>query len=261
MFETDRLPAAAPRGSNLDSAASRGPDPVDELVRALRSKYGDWDAPVLLEAMIRREFAGWIAGVSSFGAEAAVLLDLIARIDQATPVIFIDTCKLFSETMDYRDTLVERLGLTEVRSIGPGPAALTAHDPGGDLWRGNPDACCHLRKVAPLELALAGFDAWITGRKRYQGGERETLETIEAVDGRIKINPLAHWSHADIDAYLSDHDLPRHPLAGHGFTSIGCQPCTRRIADGEAPRDGRWAGHEKTECGIHRSPAIQYREA
>ncbi|MCH7932195.1 MAG: phosphoadenylyl-sulfate reductase [Proteobacteria bacterium] len=261
MFETDRLPAAALRGSSQDSAASRGPDPVEELARALRARYGDYDAPGLLEAMIGHEFAGWIAGVSSFGAEAAVLLDLIARIDRATPVIFLDTGKLFPETLDYRDALVERLGLTDVRNVVPDPAALAAHDPVGDLWQCNPDACCHLRKVAPLETALAGFDAWITGRKRYQGGEREALETIEAVGGRIKINPLAHWSRDDVEAYHSDHDLPRHPLAGQGFASIGCQPCTHRIEAGEEPRAGRWANREKTECGIHRSTGMQYREA
>ena len=251
MIETDRLPATA----------RRDPDPVKELARALNAKYGDCDAPALIEAMIRREFAGWIAGVSSFGAEAAVLLDLIARIDRATPVIFLDTGKLFRETLDYRDALVERLGLTDVRGVVPDPATLAAHDPVGGLWRCNPDTCCQLRKVAPLETALAGFDAWITGRKRYQGGEREALETIEVVGGRIKINPLAHWSRGDVEAYLADHGLPRHPLVGRGFASIGCLPCTHRVEAGEALRAGRWAGREKTECGIHRSPGMQYREA
>ncbi len=253
MFESDHLPAAASRGSSQDSAAA--------LARALNAKYGDCDAPALLEAMIRGEFSGWIAGVSSFGAEAAVLLDLIARIDRATPVIFLDTGKLFPETLDYRDALVERLGLTDLRNIVPDPAALAAHDPDGNLWQCNPDACCHLRKVAPLETALAGFDAWITGRKRYQGGEREALETIEAVDGRVKINPLARWSREDVEAYLADHGLPRHPLAEQGFASIGCRTCTHRIEAGEKPRAGRWAGREKTECGIHRSTGMQYREA
>ncbi|MCH7930301.1 MAG: phosphoadenylyl-sulfate reductase [Proteobacteria bacterium] len=248
MFEaTEILPPAecAPR-ARPNSAA-----PAEELARALRATHGHLDGGPLLEVMIEREFAGWIALVSSFGADSVVLLDLVAQVNPATPVIFLDTGKLFRETSAYRDALVRRLGLTDVRTVRPEPGAVARHDPDGALWRRDADACCHLRKVAPLATALTGFDAWITGRKRFQGADRADLETIEAVDGRIKINPLAAWSRERIEATIEARDLPRNPLVAKGFLSIGCIPCTRRVAAGEATRAGRWAQSEKTECGIH----------
>jgi len=240
------LPGPLPYSSLDDPAAARA--------QALRNTYGRLDAVALLEVMIAREFAGRIALVSSFGAESAVLLDLVAGIDRATPVIFLDTGKLFPETLAYRDELVERLGLGDVREIRPPVDLLAARDPGGDLWRRDPDACCALRKVAPLAEALAGFDAWITGRKRHHGAARAALDPIEAVDGRIKINPLADWSAARIEAETAARGLPRHPLQDLGFASIGCVTCTRRLERGEAARAGRWAGLAKTECGIHGAP-------
>lgn len=240
------LPGPLPYSSLDDPAAARA--------QALRNTYGHLDAAALLEVMIGREFAGRIALVSSFGAESAVLLDLVAGIDRATPVIFLDTGKLFPETLAYRDELVERLGLSDVREIRPPVDLLAARDPGGDLWRRDPDACCALRKVAPLAEALAGFDAWITGRKRHHGAARVALDAIEAVDGRLKINPLADWSAARIEAETAARGLPRHPLQDLGFASIGCVTCTRRLELGEAARAGRWAGLAKTECGIHGAP-------
>ena len=248
MFEaTEILPPAecAPR-ARPNSAA-----PAEELARALRATHGYLDGGPLLEVMIEREFAGRIALVSSFGAESVVLLDLVAQVNRATPVIFLDTGKLFHETAAYRDALVRRLGLADVRTIRPDPRAIMRRDPVGALWRRDPDACCRLRKVAPLDTSLAGFDAWITGRKRFHGAERADIETIEAVDGRIKIDPLARWSRERIEATIEARDLPRHPLVGDGFLSIGCIPCTRSVAAGEAARAGRWAESEKTECGIH----------
>jgi len=229
-------------------------DPAAARAQALRNTYGRLDAAALLDVMIVREFPGRIALVSSFGAESAVLLDLVAGIDRATPVIFLDTGKLFPETLAYRDELVERLGLGDVREIRPPVDLLAARDPGGELWRRDPDACCALRKVAPLAKALAGFDAWITGRKRHHGAARVALDAIEAVDGRIKINPLADWSAARIEAETAARGLPRHPLQDLGFASIGCVTCTRRLERGEAARAGRWAGLAKTECGIHGAP-------
>ena len=240
------LPGPLPYSSLDDPAAARA--------QALRNTYGHLDAAALLEVMIGREFAGRIALVSSFGAESAVLLDLVAGIDRATPVIFLDTGKLFPETLAYRDELVERLGLSDVREIRPPVDLLAARDPGGELWRRDPDACCALRKVAPLAEALAGFDAWITGRKRHHGAARVALDAIEAVDGRLKINPLADWSAARIEAETAARGLPRHPLQDLGFASIGCVTCTRRLELGEAARAGRWAGLAKTECGIHGAP-------
>ena len=227
---------------------------------ALAADYGELDAIALLDTMIRRAFAGRIALVSSFGAEAAVLLDLVARIDRQTPVIFIDTGKLFPETLAYRDRLVEHCGLGDVRTIGPEASRVAMQDPDGTLWSRDPDACCAMRKVVPLDDALAGFDAWMSGRKRFHGAARAALETVESDGERVKINPLAHWTGADIKRYMTRHDLPRHPLAAKGYASLGCQTCTRRIAAGETVRAGRWQGIEKTECGIHLSGGTFSRE-
>jgi phosphoadenosine phosphosulfate reductase len=202
---------------------------------------------------VRDEFAGRIALVSSFGAESAVLLHLIAEIDPAIPIIFLDTGKLFGETLRYRDQLTKRLGLKDLRSIAPDPAALAAEDEAGALWLKQPDRCCFLRKVEPLRRALEGFDAWLTGRKRFQGGLRDRLPKFEAADGKIKVNPLADWTKDDLDRYFEAHELPRHPLEADGFLSIGCMPCTDRVSPGEDGRAGRWRGIDKTECGIHLS--------
>ena len=224
-----------------------------ERAEQLSRRYRDADAATLLAGVIRDEFPGQIALVSSFGAEAAVLLHLVARTEPATPVIFLDTEKLFGETRRYRDQLTAELGLSDVRTIKPDPERIEAIDPDGVLWYGNPDMCCRLRKVEPLQRALEGLGAWITGRKGFQGDARTQLQRIEvnAEDGRIKINPLADWRKSDIDAYFERHALPRHPLEAEGFLSIGCMPCTDRVAPGEHARAGRWRGKNKTECGIH----------
>lgn len=205
----------------------------------------------LLAEMIRNEFPGKIALVSSFGIEAAVLLHMVAGIDPATPVVFLDTGKLFGETLRYRDELIRDLGLRDVRTVRPDLERLRSADPDGVLWQTNPDRCCFVRKVEPLARALQGFDAWINGRKRHHGGARAALPVIEAVDGRIKVNPLAAWGPDEINAYFAAHGLPRHPLEADGFRSVGCMPCSDRSAPGEAAREGRWRGQNKSECGIH----------
>ena len=146
---------------------------------------------------------------------------------------------------------MRRLGLTDVRTVEPVPFDIGGHDPDGELWRRNPNLCCYLRKVLPLERALSGFDAWITGRKRDHGGERGSLETIEAVDGRIRLNPLAHWSAENIDHAFRQRGLPRHPLIDEGYASIGCAPCTEPASSDAGGRQGRWRGSAKSECGIH----------
>jgi phosphoadenosine phosphosulfate reductase len=217
-----------------------------------------WSTETLLCAMIGQVFPGRIAVVSSFGAESAVLLHLVSKVDRAVPVIFLDTGKLFPETLQYRDAIVERLGLIDVRAVRPDAAALAKTDPDGTLWRTDPGLCCWQRKVEPLDAALDGFEAWITGRKRFQGGKRSDLELIESgPDGRTKINPLAFWDEADIQAYFVKHGLPQHPLVAQGYRSIGCATCTRAVRPGEPARAGRWAGLDKTECGIHDRAAGQ----
>jgi len=217
-------------------------------------EFGQLDASELLEVMINQKFSGNIALVSSFGTEAAVLLALIAEIDCNTPVIFIETGKHFPETLSYRDEISSILGLTDVRSINPSPIDLSAHDPDGHLWSKNPNLCCYLRKVLSLEKALSGFKSWVTGRKQYQTGERVKLPKIEASNGRIKINPLAEWDQFRIKNEFEARKLPLHPLTKEQYKSIGCLPCTRPVKIGESDRDGRWAGIEKSECGIHTDP-------
>ena len=223
---------------------------ADELQRRL-----GYAAPTMvLAAALREVFPGRIAVVSSFGAESAVLLHLVAAIDRATPVLFIDTGRHFAETLRYRDALTAHLGLSDVRSIGPTAEEIARLD--GDATRAvwDPDGCCAFRKTQPLQRALAGFDAWVTGRKRFQAATRLDLPVFEADPPRIKINPLASWSATDLVAYAAEHRLPPHPLVAQGFASIGCAPCTSALRPGEEARTGRWRGFDKTECGIHQGP-------
>ena len=186
--------------------------------------------------------------VSSFGAESAVLLHLVSQVSPTIPVLFLDTGMLFGQTLDYRKNLAARFGLTHVRDLRPAFADLATQDPNSDLWRTSIDGCCNIRKVLPLDRALGDFDAWITGRKRFHGGDRLSLPVVEEAEGKLKFNPLANWSKAELDAYIAEHDLPAHPLVAQGYASIGCWPCTKPSEDG---RSGRWQGQEKTECGIH----------
>ena len=232
--------------------------PDADQARLLDDHFRGLPTADLLDEVIHHEFAGRIALVSSFGADSVVLLHLAAEVAPSVPVIFIDSGKMFGSTHRYRDQLAERLGLTDVRIARPDPARLAAEDADSALWMRAPDQCCAIRKVAPLARALSGFDAWISGRKRYQGGMRAALPLVEADGARIKINPLAGWGKDELRAYRRAHDLPEHPLVADGFRSIGCMPCTSRVADGEDERDGRWRGKGKTECGIHLGlPALE----
>ncbi|WP_269716346.1 phosphoadenylyl-sulfate reductase [Caulobacter sp. NIBR2454] len=192
-----------------------------------------------------------LALVSSFGAESAVLLHIAAQITRKIPVLFLDTGMLFGQTLDYRRQLAERLGLTDVRDLRPKFADLALKDPASNLWKTSTDACCDIRKVRPLDEALGGFEAWITGRKRFHGGDRLHLPVVEEAGSQVKFNPLANWSKAELDAYAAKHELPAHPLVANGFPSIGCWPCTKPVEAGADVRAGRWQGQEKTECGIH----------
>jgi phosphoadenosine phosphosulfate reductase len=209
------------------------------------------DALGLLRLALKEEFANKTAVVSSFGAESVVLLHLIAQVDPTTPVLFLNTGKLFGETLRYRDRLQDELGLTDIRSIGPHPDDRARKDPEGTLWSRSTDACCNFRKVVPLRHALESFSAQITGRKKFQTNARLEMQPVEFFEGRFRFNPLADWTLADIESYAARHALPRHPLVEDGYPSIGCIPCTRRVQSGENYRDGRWAGLDKDECGIH----------
>lgn len=221
-------------------------------VAALNARFGGAATEEMLRAVLAERLVGRVAVVSSFGAESAALLHLVASVDPAVPVLFLDTGKHFPETLAYRDTLVERLGLRDLRVLTPDAETLAARDAAGERWSYDPDGCCDLRKVAPLEHALVGFDASITGRKAFQAATRSALPRFELDHGRIKVNPLATWVKADLDVHFAAHDLPRHPLEAAGYPSIGCAPCTSKVAPGEDARSGRWRGFDKTECGIHK---------
>ena len=225
--------------------------PASERAAELNARYRNHAAVDVLRHALTDPQVGSTALVSSFGAESVVLLHLLSTLDRTVPVIFLDTEMLFPETKAYQKELADRLGLT-VRVTGPDRAQLLEQDPDALLYRRDPDACCAMRKSEPLEQALGGFDAWITGRKRVQGGARASLEFFEADESnRIKINPLAHFTLQDIQDYITNNRLPRHPLVARGFASIGCAPCTTKTKPGEDPRAGRWRGQDKTECGIH----------
>ena len=225
--------------------------PISERVADLNRRYAKHAAHDVLAHALSDAQVGRTALVSSFGAESVVLLHMVSVIDRSTPVLFLDTEMLFPETLDYQRNLAERLRLN-VEVVHPDRDVTFLRDPNNRMHVHNPDACCDIRKTAPLQTALNSYDAWITGRKRFQGGQRAAMDLFEA-DGenRIKINPLAEWSPTDIADYMTNNRLPRHPLVAKGYLSIGCAPCTTRVADGEDPRAGRWRGQNKSECGIH----------
>lgn len=229
-----------------------GPDAQQRVqLAALTERAADMSAQQIVELALTGDFAGKTAVVSSFGAESAVLLHMVAQADPNTPILFLNTGKLFGETLRYRDRLQERLGLGDIRTLEHGLADRLANDPDETLWSRDTDACCNFRKVVPLRRALEGFSAQITGRKRFQTQARHGMQAVEFFDGRFRFNPLAEWSQADLEAYVARHDLPKHPLVEDGYPSIGCMPCTRRVRSGEGYRDGRWSGLDKDECGIH----------
>ena len=218
---------------------------------ALEARYAGVGTGDLLGELLTGELRDRVAAVSSFGAESAVLLHLIAQVDRDIPVIFLNTQKIFGETLAYRDQLSEMLGFTDLRVFRPDPRLLAAKDATGLRWNYDPDGCCDLRKVEPLRRALAPFDSWISGRKGFQAGTRIAMPRFEEDEGRLKINPLADWDKTRLEAYFADHKLPRHPLEAQGYPSIGCAPCTSKVQPGEDPRAGRWRGWDKVECGIH----------
>ena len=221
--------------------------PAEALDRALR----DASPAEVIEAALKTVGREHLALVSSFGTESAALLKVMADVDPAIPVVFLDTGWLFEETLAYRDTLIATLGLTDVRSIKPLEETLSREDPERELWFSDPDACCRIRKVEPLARALKPFSAWINGRKRFQGGARAEIPVVEDDGAKLKFNPFANVSREEIEAIYKMAKLPPHPLVASGYLSVGCMPCSSRTAPGEDARAGRWRGQAKTECGIH----------
>lgn len=224
---------------------------LEALAERLNGELAGADAATILKAALDPALGLKTAAISSFGAEAAALLHLISEERADLPVVFLETGQHFFQTLQYRSQLTAKLGLTDVRLVTPDAAEKADLDARDDLWKTDADACCDLRKTRPLARATRGFTALITGRKRYQASTRAALKPFEVLDGVLRINPLADWTSDTVEAHLAAHALPRHPLVAQGYPSIGCHTCTQPVQEGEDARAGRWAGQDKTECGIH----------
>lgn len=224
---------------------------AQEEAASLDALYGHLSPQEIIGLSVRDHFTGGIAAVSSFGADSAVLLHMVAKVDRTLPVLFLETGKHFDETLSYRDALATDFGLTNVQMLTPNPLLLLRDDPNGNLHQTQADACCAIRKVEPLARGLEPYRAWFTGRKRFQSATRTAMPVFESVGPRIRINPMARWTTADLAGYMRIHALRENPLVAYGYLSIGCFPCTQPVQPGDDARSGRWAGHAKVECGIH----------
>lgn len=227
------------------------PEITEQELSELNQKFANSSPLDVLKFAAKEKFINDIALVSSYGAEAVILLHLVSQVDNNLPVIFIDTGKLFGETKRYRDKVNQLLNLTNVIIHKGDEAEIKAADPKSILWSQDTTACCHVRKVLPYARATEPYAALITGRKRFQGNTRSELNVFEFANGQVKINPLANWGLDQLKNYILDNDLPRHPLVADGYLSIGCMPCTDKVTSDAEYRDGRWQGQDKTECGIH----------
>ncbi|MGA0877956.1 MAG: phosphoadenylyl-sulfate reductase [Ilumatobacteraceae bacterium] len=216
------------------------------MLTRLPPEVDEHDAVAILEWAERR-FQGRLVFTCSF--EDPVLVHLLAERAPSAPIVLLDPQYLFSETIEYVERLRHRIGF-DVAVVRPGDAVVP-----DELWRQDLEECCRRRKVEPLQRALEGAEAWITGVRRVDGPTRAATPAVafDAVRGVTKINPLVAWSDEDLSTYASEHDLPMNPLVAQGYPSIGCWPCTRPVAVGEDRRAGRWSGAEKTECGLHLS--------
>ncbi len=244
----DLLPDIHFDGRETPVAGSASADAVYAYRHLQALERAGADGRELLLHAVRDLLPGRIAAVSSFGAESAVLLSVIAEIDPSIPVVFLQTGKHFPETLAYRQELATHLGLLDVRDVVPAASAVADRDPTGELWYYDADACCALRKVQPLEAALAPFAGWISGRKRFQAATRAALPFVELVRGQLKLNPIADWTGARMQAERSRRSLPAHPLVERGYASIGCSVCTRSVAAGEDARAGRWSGSARSSA-------------
>lgn len=201
-----------------------------------------------------KTFSPGIAATSSFGPESGVLLSLIGKANPETPVLFLETGFHFPETLEYKNQLTKMFGLKNVIDLKADPdrRAKLVSDYQGKPYEANPDLCCQINKVEPLDKALKGYKAWMSGIRRHQTDNRKSVRIVEEYEGGIyKISPLANMTSRDTWWYLKENKIPTHPLYEKGYMSIGCWPCTRPIQDGDDERSGRWAGKSKKECGIH----------
>ena len=219
-----------------------------DKARTLDASFEGLPAEQMLSRLLHGGVAGRVAVISSFGAEAACLLSLVASKEPSTPVVFLDSRKHFAETLTYVEVLMDELGLTTLVRARPSLARLRVDDPDGDLFLHDSDRCCYLRKTVPMIGVLRNYDCVLTGRKRFQTADRANMSVVEVQESWLRVNPLHEWTRDRVLEYLDDRGILQHPLVHQGYASIGCEPCTEPSEDARA---GRWAGSDKTECGIH----------
>lgn len=236
-----------------NTAVDRSSQWTNEELVAVNQRL-DGASPQEILAWAIQQFPGKVTLACSFGGVSGmVLLDMTLKLDPTVPVFYADTDFLFPETYELRDLVAERYGI-QPRAFH---SALTPLEQaaryGEALWLRDPNLCCDLRKVEPTARALHGFHAWITGIRRDQSSTRKEVAVVEwdAKFGLVKVNPLAAWDEAQTRAYLAEHDVPYNALNDQGYPSLGCTHCTRPVQVGDDPRAGRWAGFDKTECGLH----------
>ncbi len=235
------------RGSDT---SGRTPAELRELVRAVGAELELAPAEDIVEWAVAT-FGERFCITSSMGD--AVLAHLASRVAPGIDVVFLDTGYHFAETIGTRDAVAATLPVTVVNVTAPKTVAEQDAEHGPRLYERNPDLCCALRKVQPLQQSLAGYDAWATGLRRAETRDRVIAPVIgwDEAKGKVKVSPLARWSDEQVERYVARHGVLVNPLVQDGYPSIGCWPCTRRVAPGDDPRSGRWAGLDKTECGIH----------
>ncbi len=205
----------------------------------------------ILRKSIQVNFKDNIVYVCSFGTESAIILHMISKIEKNFPIILLNTNFLFEETIHYKNYLLKKLNLKNLKEVFPDPRDLDLHDKNNILWKSNPDSCCNIRKVKPLQKELKKYKAWISGRKAFHLGDRKDLRVFESLNDRIVINPLASIDKTFVNTYFEKNKINRHPLFEQGYLSIGCINCTEKSIDSSNPRSGRWSNKTKTECGIH----------
>lgn len=221
-------------------------------VKELCQSYEELDPESVVERAWA-QFSGKLALTSSFQTQSVPLLHMISRIAPDIPVLFLDTGYHFPETLAFRDRLAREWGLT-VRSLRA-ESASSAHGP--EPYLRDPDLCCRINKVEPIQRAAADYEAILSGIRRDQTSNRASAAVVEEREGTLRIHPMLSWTETDVWGYLRRHELPLHPLHHQGYESIGCAPCTRPVRIGEDRRAGRWAGNDKTECGLHTRPASE----
>ncbi|MCS1350038.1 phosphoadenylyl-sulfate reductase [Mechercharimyces sp. CAU 1602] len=222
----------------------------DQIAHQLRTKD-----PSEILAWSIKEYGDSITLASSFGAEDVVLIDKLARIRSDIDIFYLDTGLLFPQTYKTRDELARRYNLTFIRVVPRWTVDEQEKEKGAALWKRDPNQCCHIRKVEPLQKVLSHYKAWITGIRREQSPTRAHTQVVEWDDtfSICKLNPLAFWKKEEVWDYIHKNKVPYNPLHDQDYPSIGCIPCTRAVKPGEDPRAGRWSGSAKTECGLHRN--------